>query len=100
MNFQYRDIVILLFNEFTSIYDIFKKFKFIYVDQYHQALVGRLHKFDDLDIFITPESECVVISIFSNTEVLFYKYTEISFLAIPQSPNLRYSASIWYIILK
>ena len=44
---------------------IFKYFKFYHVDQYHQGLVAKLY---------------VVISIFSNTEVLFYKYTEILFL--------------------
>ena len=43
--------------------------------------------FDDLDVCITPLCGHVVISIFSNTEVLLFKNTEISFLAIPQSPN-------------
>ena len=42
-------------------------------------------------IFITPECGYVVISVFGNTEVLFYKYTKISFLAIPQSPSCKHT---------
>ena len=38
--FQYCDIVILLFNAFISIYDIFK-YNTPYADQGHKTLMGR-----------------------------------------------------------
>ena len=43
----------------------------------HQPLVARLHKLSNLDVFITPVCRYVVISIFSNTEGLVHKYTEL-----------------------
>ena len=48
--------------------------KWYHVDEYSQALV------DNFDNVVTPIiCGYVMISIFSNTEVLFYKYTEIIF---------------------